>query len=167
MLRNWCFQIVMLEKTLESPLDHREIKPVNPKRNQPWIFTRRTDAKAEAPILWPPNAKNTFIGKDPDAGKDWRQEEKDWLVWSPCNLRGYQESFPASQFESINFLAFSLLYGPTLTSVHDYWENHSFAIHTFVSKVMSLLWNTLSRFVISFLPRNKSFKISFQFLSKY
>ena len=77
-LKNWCFQVVMLEKTLESPLDHREIKPVNPKRNQPWIFTRRTDAKAEAPVLWPPNAKNPFIGKDPDAGKDWRQEEKLW-----------------------------------------------------------------------------------------
>ena len=77
-LKNWCFQVVMLEKTLESPLDHREIKPVNPKRNQPWIFTRRTDAKAEAPVLWPPNAKNPFIGKDPDAGKAWRQEEKLW-----------------------------------------------------------------------------------------
>ena len=66
----------MLEKILESPLDSKEIKPVNPKGNQSWIFTRRTDAEAEAPMLWPPNGKNWLIGKDPDAGKDWRQEEK-------------------------------------------------------------------------------------------
>ena len=65
----------MLEKTLDSPLDIREIKPVNPKGNQIWIFIGRTDAKVEAPILWPPNAKSWLIGKDPDAGKDWRQKE--------------------------------------------------------------------------------------------
>ena len=67
---------VVLEKTLESPLNSKEIKLVNPKRNQSWIVIGRTDAKAEAPILWPPDAKNWLIGKDPDAGKDWRQEEK-------------------------------------------------------------------------------------------
>ena len=66
----------MLEKTLESPLDWKKIKPVNPKGNQSWIFIRRTDAEAEAPVLWPPVAKNWLIGKDPDAGKDWRPEEK-------------------------------------------------------------------------------------------
>ena len=66
----------MLEKTLESPLDSKEIKPVNPQENQPWIFTGRTDAKAEAPIIWTPDMKSQLIGKDPDAGKDWRQEEK-------------------------------------------------------------------------------------------
>ena len=65
----------MLEKTLASPLDCKEIKPVNPQGNQPWIFTGRTDAKAEAPILWPPDAKSWLTGKDPDAGKDWGQEE--------------------------------------------------------------------------------------------
>ena len=75
-LKNWCSSTVVLEKTLESPLDCKEIKPVNPKGNQPWIFTGRTDAEAEAPILWPPDAKNWLIGKDPDAGKDWSQEEK-------------------------------------------------------------------------------------------
>ena len=74
--KNWCIRIVGLGKTLESPLDKKEIKPVNPKGNQPWIFTGRTDAEAEVPILWPPDAKNWLIGKDPDAGKDWRQEEK-------------------------------------------------------------------------------------------
>ena len=67
---------VVLEKTLESPLDCKKIQPVNPKRNQPWIFIGRSDAEAETPILWPPNAKTWLIGKDPDAGKDWGQEEK-------------------------------------------------------------------------------------------
>ena len=67
---------VVLEKTLEGPLNHKEIQPVNPKGNQSWIFTRRIDAEAETPTLWPPNEKNWLIGKDPDAGKDWRQEEK-------------------------------------------------------------------------------------------
>ena len=74
--KNWCFWSVMLEKTLESPLDCKEIKPVNPKGNQSWIFIGRTDAKAEAPVLWPPDVKNWLIGIDPDAGKDWRWEEK-------------------------------------------------------------------------------------------
>ena len=74
--KNWCFWTVVLEKTLESPLDCKRIKPVHPKGDQSWIFIRRTDAEAEAPILWPPDAKNWFTGKDPDAGKDWGQEEK-------------------------------------------------------------------------------------------
>ena len=72
----WCFWIVTLEKTVESPLDSKEIKPVNPKGNQSWIFTGRTDAEAEAPILWPPDVKSQLIGKDLDAGKDWKQKEK-------------------------------------------------------------------------------------------
>ena len=71
-LKNWCFWTVVLEKTLESALDYKEIQPVNPKWNQPWIFIGRTDAEAETLILWPPDAKNWLIGKDPDAGKDWR-----------------------------------------------------------------------------------------------
>ena len=74
--KNWFFWTVLWEKTLESPLDHKEIKPVNPKGNQSWIFIGRTDAEAETPILWPLEVKNWLIGKDPDAGKDWRQEEK-------------------------------------------------------------------------------------------
>ena len=77
--KSWCFQTVELEKTLESPLDCKEIKPVHPKGNQPWIFIRRTDAEVEAPILWPPDVKSQLIGKDPDAGKDWRQKEK-WVA---------------------------------------------------------------------------------------
>ena len=75
-LKNWCFWTVVLEKTLESPLDWKKIKPVHPKEKQPWISSGRTDAEAETPILWPPDAKNWLIWKDPDAGKDWRQEEK-------------------------------------------------------------------------------------------
>ena len=75
-LKNWCFWTVVLEKALESPLDCKEIQPVHPKGNPSWIFIGRTDAKAETPILWPPDAKNRFIWKDPDAGKDWKQEEK-------------------------------------------------------------------------------------------
>ena len=75
-LKNWCFWTVVLEKTLESPLDCKEVQPVNPKGNRSWIFIERTDAEAEAPILWPPDVKNWLIGKDPDAGKDWKQEEK-------------------------------------------------------------------------------------------
>ena len=70
--KNWCFWIVVLEKTLENPLDCKEIQPVHPKGNQSWKFLERTDAEAETPILWPPDAKNWLTGKDPDAGKDWK-----------------------------------------------------------------------------------------------
>ena len=75
-LMNWCFWTMVLEKTLESPLDFKEIQPVHPKGNKSWIFIGRTDAEAETPILWPPDAKNQLLGKYPDPGKDWRQEEK-------------------------------------------------------------------------------------------
>ena len=74
--KNWCFWTVVLEKTLESPLDSKEIQPVYTKGNQSWIFVGRTDAEVETPILWPHNAKRWLTGKDPDAGEDWRQEEK-------------------------------------------------------------------------------------------
>ena len=90
--KNWCFWTVVLEKTLESTLDCKEIQPVHPKGDLSWIFTGRTDAEAEAPILWPPNAKSKLTGKDRDAGKDWGQQEKgttedemvgsEWLKWT-------------------------------------------------------------------------------------
>ena len=90
--KNWCFETMMLEKTLESPLDCKEIKAVNPKGNQPWIFTEMTDV--EAPIIWPPDAKSRLIGKDPDARKDWGQEEKglteDEIVWWHHWLSGHE-----------------------------------------------------------------------------
>ena len=92
--KNWCFWTVVLVKTLESPLDCKEIQPVYPKGNQSWIFVGRTDVEAEIPILWPSDVKNWLIGKDPDAGKDWRQKEKGtkeneivgWHHW----LNGYE-----------------------------------------------------------------------------
>ena len=93
-VNNWFFWTVVLKKTLKSPLDSKEIKPVNPKGNQPWIFIRRTDAEAKAPILWPPDMKNWLIGKDPDPGKDWRQEEKgmteDEMVGWHHRLNGHE-----------------------------------------------------------------------------
>ena len=84
--KNWWFQIVVLEKTLESPLDCKEIKPVNPKWNQPWIFIGRTDAEAEAPILWPPDGKRRLTGKDPDAGRDSQHPS-----WEDRRGRGWQK----------------------------------------------------------------------------
>ena len=75
-LKNWCFWTVVLEKILENPLDCKEILPVHPKGNQSWMFIWRTDAEAEAPILWPSDVKSQLIGRDPDSGKDRRQEEK-------------------------------------------------------------------------------------------
>ena len=75
--KNWCFWTVVLEKTLESPLDCKEIQQVHPKEGQSWVFIGRTDAEAETPILWPSDAKNWLSGKDPGAGKDWRKEEKE------------------------------------------------------------------------------------------
>ena len=87
--KNWCYWTVVLEKTFESPLDCKELKPVNPKGNQSWIFIGRTNAEAEAPILWPPDMKNRLIRKGTSARKDWRQEEKgtteDEMVWSPTH----------------------------------------------------------------------------------
>ena len=91
--KNWCLWTVMLEKTLESPLDCKEIQPVHPKGNQSWIFVGRTDVEDETPIFWPPDAKNGLIWKDPDAGKDWEWEKKEngrgWDGWmaSPTRWR--------------------------------------------------------------------------------
>ena len=89
----WCFWTVVLEKTLESPLDCKENQPVHPKGDQPWVFIGRTDAEAEMPILWPPVMKSWLTRKDPDAGKDWRQEEKgmteDEMVWWHHRLNGH------------------------------------------------------------------------------
>ena len=93
-LKNWCFWIVVLEKTLESHLDNKEIKPVNPKGNQPWIFIGRTDN--EAPILWPPDAKSRLIGNDSDDGKDWGQEEKGM---TEDEMVGWQHWLNGHEFE--------------------------------------------------------------------
>ena len=94
--KNCCFWIVVLEKTLENSLDCKEIKPVNPKGNQSWIFIGRTDAEAEAPILWPPDAKNRLLRKDPDPGKDWRQEEKGMIT---DEMVGWHDWLDGHEFE--------------------------------------------------------------------
>ena len=103
-LKDWCFWTVVLEKTLMSPLDCKEIQPVHPKGNQSWIFIGRTDAETETPIAWPPDAKNWLIWKDPAAGKDWGQEEKgtteDELVGWHHRLNGHKfEQTPADSGE--------------------------------------------------------------------
>ena len=94
--KNWCFQTVVLEKTLEGPLESKEIKLVNPKGNQPWIFIGRTDTEAETPILWPSDAKRWLIGKDPNAGKDWGQEKK-WVTEE--ELVGWHHWLNGHEFE--------------------------------------------------------------------
>ena len=93
-LKNWWFQTVMLEKTFESPFDSKEIKPGNPKGNQPWLFTGMTDD--EAPIFWPPDVKSQLTGKDPDAGKDWGQEEKGM---TEDEMVGWHHWFNGQEFE--------------------------------------------------------------------
>ena len=94
--KNWCFWTVVLEKTLESPLDCKEIQPVHPKQKQSWIFIGRTDAKAETPILWLPHAKSWLIGKDPDAGRDWGQEEKEM---TGDEMAGWHHRLDGHEFE--------------------------------------------------------------------
>ena len=93
-LKNWCFWTVVLENTLESPLDCKEIQPGHPKREQSWVFIGRTDVEAETPILWPPHAKSWLTGKDSDAGRDWGQEEKgmteDEMVGWHHQLNGHE-----------------------------------------------------------------------------
>ena len=123
--KNWCFWTVVLEKTLESPLDGKEIQPVNLKGNQHWIFIGRTDA--EAPILWPPNAKNRVIGKDPDAGKDWKQEEKGmtedkvagWHHW----LNGHEFEQAPGDDEGQGSLACCSPWGPRESDVTELLNN--------------------------------------------
>ena len=95
--KNWCFLTVM-QKTLESPFNSKEIKSVNPKGNQPWILTGRIDTEAEAIILWPPDVKSWFIGKDPDAGKDWEQEEKGM---TKDEMVGWHHLLDGHEFEQI------------------------------------------------------------------
>ena len=95
-LKNWCFWTVVLEKTLESPLDCKETQPVHPKENQSWIFIARTDGEAEIPILWPPDAKNWLTGRDPDAGKDLGQEEKEM---TEDEMIGWHHQLDGHEFE--------------------------------------------------------------------
>ena len=93
--KNWCFWTVALEKTLESPMDCKEIQPVHPKGDPSWVFIGRTDAEAETPILWPPDEKNWLIGKDPDAGRDWGQEK--WMTED--EMAGWHHQLDGHEFE--------------------------------------------------------------------
>ena len=95
-LKNWCFWTVVLEKTLESPLDCKEIQAIHPKGDQSWVFIGRTDVEAETPIFWPPNAKNWLIWKDPDAGKDWRWEDKGTIE---DEMAGWHHQLDGHEFE--------------------------------------------------------------------
>ena len=155
--QNWCFWTVVLEKTLESPLDSKEIQPVQLKGNQSWIFIGRTDAKAEALTLWPPDVKSQLTGKDPDAGKDWGKEEKGvtedemvgWHHWlnghefeqtqgdsegqgslTCCSLWGYKESDTTERLNKTGC-------GEKRTLLHCWWE----------CKLVQLLWETLRWFL--------------------
>ena len=94
--KNWCFWIVVLEKILESPFDFKEIQPISPKGYQSWIFTERTDAEAETPVLWPLDVKNWLTGKDRDSGKDWRQEEKGMIE---DEILGWHHQIDGHEFE--------------------------------------------------------------------
>ena len=132
-LKNWRFWTVVLEKTLESPLDCKEIQPVHPKGNQSWIFTGRTDAETETPILRPPDVKNWLIGKDPDAGKDWRQQEKgmtenEMVRWHHrLNGHEFEQSLGVDWATELN----SHLYMTSEKTI-------ALTVQTFVGKVMSL-----------------------------
>ena len=126
-LKNWCFWTVVLEKTLENPLGCKEIKPVNSKGNQSWIFIGRTDAEAEALVLRPPDVKSWLIRKDPDAGKDWRQEEKGmtedemvgWHHW----LHGYYFEQALGDGEGQRSLACCSPWGHKESDMTE-WLNH-------------------------------------------
>ena len=132
MLKNWCFWTVVLEKTLESPLDSREIQPVHPKGNQSWILIGRTDAEAETAILWLPDVKNWLIWKDPNAGKDWRWEEKgtteDEMVGWHHRLNGHESGWTLGAGDGQGGLACCSLWGlkESDTTEHLNWTEHTF-----------------------------------------
>ena len=145
--KNWCFWTVVLEKTLESPLDCKIIKPVHPKWNQPWIFVGRTDVEAETPTLWPPGVKNWLIWKDPDAGKDWRLEEKgtteDEMVGCITNS--------IDEFES------TLGIGDGQGSLVCYSQWNHKVRHDWVTE--QNWWSTLTQYEVSALKLSTNFKV--------
>ena len=125
-LKNWCFQTLVLEKTLESPLDCKEIKSVNPKRNQPWTFIGRSDAEGEAPVLWPADVKSWLTRKDPDAGKDWGQEEKrvteDEMVGWDHQLNGHEFEQALGVVDAQGSLVCCSLWGHKESDMTDWTE---------------------------------------------
>ena len=134
-LKNKRFWTVVLEKTLESPLDCKEIKPVNPKGNQPWIFIGRTDVEAETPILWPPDSKNWLIGKDPDAGKDWGQEEKGM---TEDEMVGWHHWLDGHEFEQLQELGMDReAWSSTVHGVTKSWTRQQILNKTWKSQLGS------------------------------
>ena len=125
-LKNWCFWTVVLEKTLESPVDCKEIQPVYPKVDQSWIFIGRTDVEAETPILWPPDAKSWLIGKHSDAGKDWGQEEKgmteDKMVGWHHRLNGHGFGWTPGVGDGLGGLACCSSWGRKESDTSDWTE---------------------------------------------
>ena len=156
--KHWCLWTVVLEKTLESPLDCKEVQPVHPKGNQSWIFIGRTDAVAETPIIWPPDVKNWLIWKDPDAGKDWRSEEKgsteDEIVGWHHRLNGHEFEQAPGDGEGQGSLACCSPWGrKESTRLSDWTELNGGIKETGKEKVTSLwgscwlycgLWNRVS-----------------------
>ena len=161
---NWCFWIVVLNKTLESPLDCKEIQPVHSERDQSWDFFGRNDAKAETPVLWPPHVKSWLTGKDPDAGKDCRQEEKGmtedemvgWHHW----LDGHRFGWTLGIGDGQGGLACCGSWSCKESDTTEWLNWTELTRWTFVGKVMSLLFNILSRLLITFLPRSEHLWIS-------
>ena len=140
--KNWCFRTVVLEKTFESPLDIKD-KPVNPKGNHPWIFIGRTDAEAEAPILWPPDAKSWLVGKDPDVGKDWGQEEKgvteDEMVGWHHLLNGHEfEQIPGDS-EGQGSLVCCSPWGRKQSDMTDWLIDNNTVVRNWESKMKPIL----------------------------
>ena len=155
-LKNWCFWTVVLKKTPESPLDCKEIKPVNLKENQSWVFIRKADAEAKAPTVSPPDTKSQLIGKDPDAGKDWRKEQKGttedkkvgWHHWlngqefeqalgdgkrqgslECCSPRGHKESDVTGQLNNNTTKIFRIIYPFTQQFTSSNLERRSYMSH--------------------------------------
>ena len=138
-LMNWCFQIVVLEKTLESLLDCKDIQPVHPKGDQSWVFIRRTHAEGEYPILWPPDAKSRFIIKDPAAGEVWKHEDK-WMtedemalqtqwtwVWASC--RTLLKTQKPGVLQSHGFAESRTRLSDWTTTVHEAHESSAFCAY--------------------------------------
>ena len=156
MQKNWCFWTVVLEKTLESPLDYKEIRLVKPKGNQSWIFIGRTDVEAETPIFWPPDAKSWLIWKDSDVGKDWRQGKKrtteDEMIGRHHRLEGREFGWTPGVGDGQGGLACCGSWGHSQTWLSD-WTEQTFS---FFTHDLSLLILCMIQIVFFFFPKQTS-----------
>ena len=147
--KNWCFQTLVLEKTLESPLDSKEIKPITPKGNQPWIFIERTAARAEAPILWPPATESWLIGKDADAGKDWRQRRRgaaeDEMVEWHHRLIGHEFEQTQGDSEGQGRLACCHSWGHKESDVTEQLKNNNHTLPPLPCSLLSCMFTRRKR----------------------